>query len=111
MHLARDLVAGDLGAAVRLDCIEAGCAIYTRFDDGNNARAPARVRHADDDRIEAVRMRLDRRLDLFWKDLLSARVDRNGTAAQQGDRSVRLERREVTGDRPALAAFVEHEHF
>ncbi len=106
----RNLVAGDLAAAVCLHGVERGSAVRARLDDGDHARAPALVGHADHDRVEAVGVRLDRGFDLFGKDLLAARVDRHRAAPKQGDRAVRPERREVAGDRPALAALVDDEH-
>src|ERR1039458_9046973 len=96
MHLAGDLVPGDAGAAVLLDRLEDRTATLTSLHNSRHPLAPARVRHADDGDVVDAGMRLDGRLDLFGEDLLTARVDRHRTAAEQADAAVRLEQGQVT---------------
>jgi hypothetical protein len=59
------------------------------------------VGRADHDGIFDVRMTFEKRLDLFWIDLLAARVDRDRPAAQEHDGSVRVDRGDIAGERPA----------
>src|SRR5687767_7388698 len=65
--------------------------IVTRLDESTDALAEQVVRNTDDERVEHVRMRLQRRLDLFGEDLLAAGVDARVAAAEEGDVAVVLE--------------------
>src|SRR5581483_7399299 len=109
VQLARDLVAGDPGPAVRLDVLERRRRPRPRLDDRADARAPPLVRHADDDDVVYVGVGLHRTLDLLGEDLLPARVDGHRPATEQRDRPVRLDRREVTRDRVARPVGCGHE--
>src|SRR5882724_10426389 len=84
----RDLVAGDLRAAVALNVLErrrdAGPELHQRRD----VLPPACVRYADDRAVEHGGMRLDRGLDLLGEDLLAARIDRHRAAAKERDAPV-----------------------
>ena len=74
-----------------------------RFDDRGHALPEPLVRDADDEHVEHVRVRHQRRLDLFGEDLLAAGVDAGVAAAEQRDRAVGLVPREVAGHGVALA--------
>src|SRR4051812_31405842 len=87
-QLARHLVAGDLGAAVRVEEGERDLGAGPRLHDGRDALAPLLVRHAHDDGVEHAGMRLERLLDLLRKDLLAAAVDADGAAPEHGDAPV-----------------------
>src|SRR5690606_5445891 len=104
---ARDLVAGELLAAVRDHVVVRGRAAGTELDDRDHLLAPALVGHADDERVEDVGVRLERALDLLREHLLAARVDALRAAPEDRDRAVGLGPREVADHDVAHAAVLE----
>jgi hypothetical protein len=69
--------------------------------------APARIRHTHHHGVEDVRMGLERRLHLFRVDLLAARVDADGAAAEDLDGPVLQHRGHVSGQHPAHAVLLD----
>src|SRR5690606_32503978 len=102
-HETRDLVARDVLAAVRLDVLERERGALARLDDGGDLLAPARIGDAHDERVDDLRVLLERLLDLFGEDLLTARVDALRAAAHEGDAAVGLDGGEVAREDPALS--------
>ena len=68
-----------------------------RLDERGHPLAEPLVGHADDERVEDVRVGLERALDLLGEHLLAAGVDARVAAAEQRDRAVLLEPGEVAG--------------
>src|SRR5205823_14744330 len=63
--------------------------------------------HTDDQAVDDRRVQLHGFFDFFGIDLLATGVDDDRPPAEQRDRAVALDAREVAGDRPALP--VDHE--
>src|SRR4051812_41086534 len=86
----RHLVAGDLAADVRLQVGRVGGTPGAGLDERGDPLAEPLVGLSDDERVEHVRVRLQRSLDLLREDLLAPGVDARVAAAEQRDRAVVL---------------------
>src|SRR5581483_1655783 len=99
---ARRLVAGQQAVHVGLQRGGIGGRTGAELDQRRHALAEAVVGHAEDQRVEHVRMRLERAFDLFGEDLLATGVHARVAAAEEGYRAVLLDPRPVAGHRVTL---------
>src|SRR6266581_5215944 len=96
---ARHLVTGELPAHMSLQRGHIRGGTGAKLDQRGHTLAEAVVGHAEDQRVEYVRMRLQRAFDLFGKDLLATGVHARVAAAEQGYRAILLDPRPVAGYR------------